>query len=368
MKIHRSFMLCFALAAGSSMGCSDANVGETIAVTSEPLALAWFTDLNINSKETVVASRGSGLMDIFAVTTAGSVSYFRFSNGALNPGVGFGNPAGVTMRSIAVVNNGGRLDLVAAASNGKIYHKFQTNPLANPATQPPTFSAWLELGGLLTTTSDTRDKLAITSWGPGRLDLFFVTPAGNIGHQWADNYAWSGVESGDTGVPYLKAPSGSVVAPFEAVSSRSGRIDFMYRGPGNTMRHHWFDSTAGGWGSGASLHRQELLMKTTGCGGNIGVYTPRSFALASGGPGNLDLFTVERHDSPTIRHFMNWSSYTAGDWSGASGQIQGVGCAQIPGNLSSEAWFNDALNLGGTTRTVFGRNTANNLAWQAFLQ
>src|SRR5689334_3606185 len=67
---------------------------------------------------------------------------------------------------------------------------------------------------------------ALASWGPGRLDLFYVGPAGSLLHRSFQN-AWSDEE--DLGGHLTSSPA--------AVSWGSDHIDVFARGVDETGRH-----------------------------------------------------------------------------------------------------------------------------------
>src|SRR5262249_35916583 len=118
---------------------------------------------------------------------------------------------------------------------------------------------------------------AVTSWGPGRMDVFVTADAtdyqSHLLHSWADNYTWSGIweDLGMFGVGG-GAPG--------AVSWGPGRIDVFASGQYHELRNRWFDSLYG-WTYGFPDYFGNL-------GGNL---TSLQVVVASPGPGRLNVFT-----------------------------------------------------------------------------
>jgi hypothetical protein len=294
--MNRYLLLAIAPIAMSALACSANPLEweEEVSESTEAIFPIGFGSLGAPSVQTAVASRGPLLLDMFTLNTNfAEVVYHRHANG-WQPPVSMGKPPGVsTVGSIAVVNNGGRLDLFAHASDGKIYHRF-----SNHTTGIPTFTPWGQVPGVtLSTATGNPDRIAVTSWEPGRLDLFWLTSAGNIGHKWATGYVWQGQESGDTGVPYLQ-PTIKVFSNLEAVSARPGRIDIVLAG---TLilgfQHHWYDSSAGHWGSGSTLHRQTVNCSPT-CS-NV-----KDISIMPNGTNGIEVFVKHDANSTAVDGLM----------------------------------------------------------------
>ena len=73
----------------------------------------------------------------------------------------------------------------------------------------------------------------VTSWGPGRLDVFVRGNDNTLQHTWYDG-DWHDWES----------LGGTLTSSPAAVSWGSSRIDIFTRSTNNTLAHKWFD---GGW-------------------------------------------------------------------------------------------------------------------------
>src|ERR1051326_7069702 len=115
---------------------------------------------------------------------------------------------------------------------------------------------------------------AVSSWGPGRLDLFLYgrhedTGAIALLHTWADQGAWSG--------RWEVLGTGLMQGKPAAVSWGPGRVDVFVRGGGNELDHKWFDQ--GSWSSGWE---------------NKGGTLASSPAVASWQPGHLVVFAWDQ--------------------------------------------------------------------------
>lgn len=101
-------------------------------------------------------------------------------------------------------------------------------------------------------TYSIEDRLpTLTSWGPGRMELFIfgnnvTTGTGALLHSWADNYSWSGRwETLGTGLR-----SDDYTRP-AAVSWGPGRDDVFVRGVNSDLQHAYFAN--GSWSGWESL-------------------------------------------------------------------------------------------------------------------
>jgi hypothetical protein len=119
---------------------------------------------------------------------------------------------------------------------------------------------------------------AITSWAPGRLDVFARSGSGRLAHTWSTG-AFATWE--DLGGGLLGAPA--------AVSWSAGRIDVFVRGTDNRLWHKWY---AGRWSAWEQL------------GGSLS----SAPAVASWFPGRLDVFA--RGSDGRL-----WHKWYSGGWS-----------------------------------------------------
>jgi uncharacterized protein YvpB len=117
------------------------------------------------------------------------------------------------------------------------------------------WTGWRAFGGAATSAP------TLTSWGPGRQDVFVAGTDSALWHRWFDG-SWSEWES--LGGQLTSAPT--------VVAWDTGRLDVVARGADNAAWHRWFDG--GRWGGWESL------------GGNLS----SAPALASWGGFRLDLF------------------------------------------------------------------------------
>jgi hypothetical protein len=173
------------------------------------------------------------------------------------------------------------------------------------------WSNWESLGGSLTSAP------AVSSWAPGRLDVFTRGTDAQLYHKWYDSAGWHNWEL-----------LGGLVVNSDpaAVSWGNGRIDVFATGTDNALYHKWYDSA--GW------HNWESL------GGQL----TSGPAVASWGNGRLDVFG--RGTDNALYH--KWYT-TTGGWSGW--QSLGGGLTSSPAAVS---WGNGRLD-------VFVRGTDNAL-------
>ena len=123
---------------------------------------------------------------------------------------------------------------------------------------PYTYAAppdrWESLGGALTSGP------SVSSWAPGRLDVFARGTDNSLSHKWYDNN-WSGWES----------LGGTLRSDPAAVSWALGRIDVFARGTDDSLSHKWYDDNWSGWES-------------------LGGILTSSPTVSSWAPGRLDVF------------------------------------------------------------------------------
>jgi hypothetical protein len=105
------------------------------------------------------------------------------------------------------------------------------------------------------------------SWGPGRTDVFVRAANNGLAHKYFANGRWSGWE--DTGAFINSSPSVTSWGP--------NRLDVFARGVDNQLDHRWYD---GGWSSWEGL------------GGVIAGWSDFPPAAVSSGSLALDIFVV----------------------------------------------------------------------------
>lgn len=183
-----------------------------------------------------------------------------------------------------------RIDLFARGVGDDLIHKW--------ADDGKTWSAWESLGGCI------REKPAVTSWKPGRLDIFAkncATSGNLLSHKWYEGQ-WGGWGSPSSfnNIPMASAPS--------AVSWSSDRLDFVVRGTDNKLYHGYW-SPATGWSGGGS---PEANLCTSG--------TP---TITSGAQNELDIYVTgcENSSDKTISKITwrnAWSAPAAQAYTGVS--------------------------------------------------
>ncbi len=218
-----------------------------------------------NSTDQATMGRGNGIgTDIFAVQPLWSnqASACVLNYGYWYPWSGtLGAPSsGLPLDATPAVSSWapGRLDVFTVDTNGVLEHKWfnGTNWNAGWETlgEPP--------GGALI------GNVAAVSWGPYRIDVFGLAANGDIVHQWWDGTSWSGWKD------EIGHPAGLTVGPPSVASWGPGRLDVFTRGSNGAVYHAWY--------AGGAWHYWESL------GGNI-IGAP---AAVSWGPNRIDLFAV----------------------------------------------------------------------------
>lgn len=235
----------------------------------------------------------------------------------------------------AVSDSPGRLTVFARDSVGEFSYKTYNNGAWSPAViwsaLPGTDPAFG--GGAVQLNHDEYTFIsdaAVTSWGPGRMDLFIyarstLSPTGvSLLHTWATNSIWSG--------QWEVRGTGSMQGNPSAVSWGAGRIDIFARGGGNELAHEWYDSGNGGW------HGWE----------NLGGSLASAPSVASWGPGHLDVFA--RADTGDLIHkwFLNDQWYSG--W-------QDLGCC-LAGDVTNPV---ATVSQGYPTVDVFVTGTQHDL-------
>jgi hypothetical protein len=249
------------------------------------------------------------------------------------------------------------------------------------------------LGGSMSADPD------ISSWGPGRLDVFALGSDGKtLKHKWLSGGAWSGWENRTTG--YASGPGavswdenridvvgalsngtvaheywtnnvwakdnlgGNIIYEPDIASWGWGRLDVFGLAPDGTLKHKWFTAAEGwsGWESRTCCYTSTPGAVAWGNGrldvvsrasdgsvaheywdgtwhkDNLGGYTVSAPDIASWGPGRLDVF-MRGADGTTYYH--KWFSAQEG-WSGWETRLSGYGSG--PGVVS---WGQNRLDVVG---------------------
>jgi hypothetical protein len=296
MKLFLGILACTVGACGAE------SADESLGVQSEALTAAFVgSPTGQAATDISVVSRAADDFDEFTVSSTG-LNYRHYTNsGGWSAPVALGKPPGTTSTphvaasATRVSSTVKRLDVFVTASDNKIYHRFQTN-----TGSTPTFSSWVTI--LNNPTVDRDGKLGVASWGDGRIDLFWWTQSslGHLGHAWADSLTWSGTESGDTaGTTYLQAASSLTLSKNSlAVAAKAvGKLDVYFVTA--KLNHHWFDSAAGFWGSGATVHRESGLVHA----GNFQTGEDQAPKYVAATANNGALTVVTKLDGPTQNGF-----------------------------------------------------------------
>jgi hypothetical protein len=292
MKLNCGLVLGYLALA--SCACSGQDVAqESIAVDSEPITALWqgcLSQFGITGASPVVVSRGSGLLDLFAIVPNAQgtqrVVFSRYNGNWQSP-IDLPVPSGESFFHVAVVKNGNRLDLIASTVSHKLFHTFSST-----GTGALTFNPWTRVTGAGTNVGFGANgrTLAMTSFSGGRIDAWWLTNAGNIGHGFGFN-AINAIETGDTtSLTYLR-PVFPPASSIEAHSWADGRIDLVLVGANTntgTLGHHFYDVNDGDWGSGSNVHRVGKQMFAQLSGNQV--FKPASLGLLSSGVGSLEVY------------------------------------------------------------------------------
>jgi hypothetical protein len=156
--------------------------------------------------------------------------------------------------------------------------------------ESPLLSNWRTMPGTAT------GGVGVASWGVNRLDAFFVTTHGTLGHVWSDDAGtnWAGVEDLGGWLPIGSTPA--------AVSWGPGRIDVFVKNTANVIDHVWYEQTIPG-----GFKWDVVSNYTAGWGAHPDAHLG-SPAVSSWGPNRLDIFYVA--PDRTVRH--KW--HDVGGW------------------------------------------------------
>ncbi len=127
---------------------------------------------------------------------------------------------------------------------------------------------------------------AISSWGPGRRDVFIVAQSANSGgygllHTWADNGTWANKWE-VLGTGYLQGNPA-------ATSIGTGGVDVFVRGGGNELEHKWFAN--GSWHAGWD---------------NQGGYLTSNPVASTGADWGWDVYARNASGGLTNRSYRSW--------------------------------------------------------------
>ena len=274
---------------------------------------------------TVSASAASGLAanPTFSLTNAAPppppppAAWSGWSGPQTSPPVGLAAGTNPAVTSWAP----GRLDLFVEGGDSSLWHRWSADGGAS-------WSGWENLGGVLV------GGPGAVSWGNNRIDVMVRGSDNQLWHKWWDGSSWHGWE-----------PLGGGLTSSPAVSSwSSGRLDVFVKGTDNAIWHKWWDGQH--WGGWESL-------------GGIGRFSP---AAVSWGPGRIDLFTVGTDGGMYHQIYANgWSGWfkdlglTFSSGPGVSswgpGRLDLFAASSAAGNPMTHMWYGgsswNSESLGG---------------------
>jgi hypothetical protein len=239
------------------------------------------------------ASRGAGLLDVFARGAGNALVHRSWSSGRWGAWESLGGS--LSSAPGAVAWSAGRLDVFARGGDMGLWHQWWNGTA---------WSGWESLGGSLTSGPD------VSSWSQGRLDVFGRGGDNGLWHKFWDGARWSGWESLGGG---LSSDPG-------AVSWGGNRIDVFARGTDNQMWHMAWD------------------------GQRWNAWEPFAGALSSGpdaaAPAGSQLDVYSLTGAGRLQHRAYAGRW--GDWLGVGGQW-----ASDPGVVSQRNGSVDLFQQGG---------------------
>jgi hypothetical protein len=187
-------------------------------------------------------SPGTDRVAVFAVGNDNNVYANTWNYGGSNAWSNWADnlgapPQGVTSSPAAVARFPGQIDIFVRGGNQNIWHRWYNDSFGWNG------SGWEDLGGA--PGAGCTSAPAISSWSPGRLDLFCMDVNNTIAHNWYDYpYYWTGF------VDNIGAPTGGLTSAPAAISIQQYRIDVFAKGPGNAI---WWTNYPNSWGTWTSL-------------------------------------------------------------------------------------------------------------------
>jgi hypothetical protein len=239
-----------------------------------------------------VASQGQYELDLFWMDSSNNLRQLEWNNGWVqspsNPANLGPSLAAPGTKPVAVSWGPGRIDVFQIANTPggtQLYHKASNNG---------SWGGWSNVnmpeGGPTSSTISSAFDVAVSSWGPGRIDVFAISYAREVWHTAYDStypngwWPWE-----DLGGYATSAPA--------AASWASGRIDMVVRGGDNGVYHK---AWAGAW------YPSQLGYEYLG-GGNA--FGPGGVAISSYQPNRLDVFAGSRSSLAHLTYDNAWTSW-----------------------------------------------------------
>jgi PQQ-like domain/Repeat of unknown function (DUF346) len=253
----------------------------------------------------------AGKVFVATNTTVQAFAPGGWSNWAVQPG-----PPNGAVGAPAVSSWGpGRLDLFVRGGDNALWHSFQTPGGA--------FSPWESLGGALTSAPSA------ASWARGRVDVFARGADGALWHKFWDQRAWSGWE----------LLGGELSSSPAVVSWSAGRLDVVVRGADKAVWHKWWSGS--GWFGWESL-------------GGVCLGDP---GADSWGFNALDVFCL----GGTSSSGMLWHRPWRGEWYGWTQDVTGTWM----GGVSAASWGFNRVDVFGLVPSsgALGHDWWDGVAW-----
>lgn len=200
-----------------------------------------------------------------------------------------------------------RMDIFSLNNDSALSHKYWDGN----AWQPSNLGAE-NLGG---SSWDPNEKaLAVTSWGPGRLDVFGRSTDGQLAHKYWDGSAWQPSKGSK-----LETLGGRFESGFSAASWGPNRLDIVGVDTSGKLLHLYWDGTK--WSNWEDLQAPE------------GLSTP---TITSWGAGRLDIFAVSLSKGELYHLAFDGSQWLAWDNLGGSGLV---------GPVAATSWSVNRLDI-----------------------
>jgi hypothetical protein len=305
--------------------------------------------------DAATVSRGDGRLDLFWITASGSVAFRPFDR-VWYETTTLTSPRGVSFTAVAATVHEGRLDVLASGPDHQLYHARSSG--GEPIVQ---WGVWNILVGA--DPSGHPDSIAIVSV-LDVLHAFWLGVDGNIGHAWGSNDLSDAIETGAT--PTLKVLQPLVRArTLSALASRGLRIDIVLDGSSShPLQHHWFDATAGAWGSEPDWHRRALACSQDADSLAPFLSRPTNFALLGTGNDSFEVYALDPGTKPTTSAWRSSYAIPTENWAGSDDVVL---FEEVPLVTNPPERLVDAILLDGTYRVLSGVDEGIEAPWLEWL-